>query len=208
MKMALNGICWAIQSTPTAKGPNEASAQPAAVRQCAANHLSARHSTTLLTPNPSIARLTTSDPKCDQLPTAKIRMIAIWSAMTAAEAKATEAYSATAAAAPPLVMSKRSAGPSVDVASASADLSDAGPRGRASGVSLAAWCASLATASSTPVKRPFGTAVATPPSKGGSACAIGPPDSFQSHAHTGPRLRARQAGHSGLTKGRQDWGQV
>jgi hypothetical protein len=68
---------------PTASGPNSASATPAAIRQLRSNQSFATHMTALVRPNPSIARLTTSEPKCAQEPTAKTRMMSICSAITA-----------------------------------------------------------------------------------------------------------------------------
>jgi hypothetical protein len=44
----------------------------------------------LVSPKPSIARLTTSEPKCAQLPTEKMRMMPICSAMTAPATSATD----------------------------------------------------------------------------------------------------------------------
>ena len=45
--------------------------------------------TALVRPNPSMARLTTMEPKCAQLPTAKTRMMSIWSAITDPAARPT-----------------------------------------------------------------------------------------------------------------------
>ena len=51
-------------------------------RQLRANQSLATVITALARPKPSIARLTTSEPKCAQLPTAKTRMMSICSAIT------------------------------------------------------------------------------------------------------------------------------
>ena len=67
----------------TASGPNSPSATLAATRQLRANQSLATHITALVRPKPSIARLTTSEPKCAQLPTENTRMMSICSAMTA-----------------------------------------------------------------------------------------------------------------------------
>jgi hypothetical protein len=47
------------------------------------------HMMALASPKPSRARLTTSEPKWAQLPTEKMRMIAIWRAITAPAEQAT-----------------------------------------------------------------------------------------------------------------------
>ena len=81
--MALNGTCWASRLEPTASGPNKNSDAPATPRQCVSNQVLPTHMTALVRPKPSMARLTTSEPKCAQLPTEKIRMMQICKAMTA-----------------------------------------------------------------------------------------------------------------------------
>jgi len=52
------------------------------------------HITALVRPKPSMGRLTTSEPKCGQLPTAKISMMQICSAITAPASSPTARYSA------------------------------------------------------------------------------------------------------------------
>ena len=47
------------------------------------------HITALASPKPNIARLTTSEPKCTQLPTAKTRITAICRAITEPATRAT-----------------------------------------------------------------------------------------------------------------------
>src|SRR5262249_61287188 len=89
---------------------------------------------------------------------------------------------------------------------AAADPSDAGPRARASGGKLA--CTSLATASSTSVKGSFDPVVATPSSKRGSACIELSVEAIGTTLTLGHGCVARQAGDSGLTKGRQERGHV
>ena len=81
--MALNGICCAIRFAATVSGPNSISEAAATPRQCRSNQSLPMHMTALVRPKPSIARLTTSEPKCAQLPTEKIRMMPICSAITA-----------------------------------------------------------------------------------------------------------------------------
>ncbi len=68
---------------PTASGPIRPSPRPAASRQLRWNQSLATAITALVRPKPSIARLTTSEPKWVQLPTANTRMMSICSAMTA-----------------------------------------------------------------------------------------------------------------------------
>ena len=59
------------------------------MRQLRANQFLATAMTALVRPKPSIARLTTSEPKWVQLPTANTRMMSICSAITAPAAKPT-----------------------------------------------------------------------------------------------------------------------
>jgi hypothetical protein len=59
-------------------------------RQCRSNHAVVTHMIALVSPKPSMARLTTSEPKCAQLPTEKMRMMPIWSAITAPAIRPTE----------------------------------------------------------------------------------------------------------------------
>ena len=82
-KIALNGICCASRLDATISGPNSSSATVAAPRQWRSNQPLPTHMTALARPKPSIARLTTSEPKCAQLPTEKTRMMSICRAMTA-----------------------------------------------------------------------------------------------------------------------------
>ena len=81
--MALKGICCASRFDATVSGPNSSSDAAATPRQWRSNQPLPMHMTALVRPKPSIARLTTSDPKCAQLPTAKMRMMQICSAITA-----------------------------------------------------------------------------------------------------------------------------
>ena len=81
--MALNGICCARRFAATVSGPNASSAAVATPFQWRSNQPLPMHMTALVSPKPSMARLTTSEPKCAQLPTEKIRMMQICSAMTA-----------------------------------------------------------------------------------------------------------------------------
>ena len=67
----------------TVSGPNSSSEVSAAPCQWRSNQPLPTHMTALVRPKPSIARLTTSEPKCAQLPTAKTRMMPICSAMIA-----------------------------------------------------------------------------------------------------------------------------
>jgi len=73
----------------TASGPNSISEAVATPRQWRSNQSLLMHMTALVRPKPSMARLTTSEPKCAQLPTWKIRMMQICSAMTAPASKPT-----------------------------------------------------------------------------------------------------------------------
>ena len=70
-------------------GPQRRSDTAVASRQRRSNQSRAMHMMTLARPKPSMARLTTSEPKCDQLPTAKTRIRPIWSAITAPATRAT-----------------------------------------------------------------------------------------------------------------------
>ena len=88
--MALNGICCAKRFAATVSGPNSIKATAATPRQCRSNQPFETHITALVRPKPSIARLTTSEPKCAQLPTEKMRMMPICSAITAPATSATE----------------------------------------------------------------------------------------------------------------------
>ena len=81
--MALKGICCARRLDATVSGPNSKSAAVATPRQWRSNQPLPMHMTALVRPKPSMARLTTSDPKWAQLPTEKIRMMQICSAITA-----------------------------------------------------------------------------------------------------------------------------
>src|SRR6185312_10711911 len=80
-KIALNGRICATRLAIKANGPTSSSATLADARQCTSNQLRQREITTLAMPKPSIARLTTNEPKWAQLPTAKMRMMPICSAM-------------------------------------------------------------------------------------------------------------------------------
>ena len=66
----------------TASGPRSPRPSPAESRQWRENQSLATAITALVRPKPSMARLTTNEPKCVQLPTAKTRMMSICSAMT------------------------------------------------------------------------------------------------------------------------------
>ena len=81
--MALKGICCANKFAATVSGPNSISDAAATPFQWRSNQSLRMHMIALVRPKPSMARLTTSEPKCAQLPTEKIRMMQIWSAMTA-----------------------------------------------------------------------------------------------------------------------------
>jgi len=81
--MALKGICCASRLDATVSGPKDISAAIATPRQCRSNQPFPMHMIALVRPKPSMARLTTNDPKCAQLPTAKIRMMQSCSAITA-----------------------------------------------------------------------------------------------------------------------------
>ena len=93
----MKGSCWAITVAATVSGPKASSEKPAAPRQLASNQGRARHMMTLASPKPSMERLTTSEPKCAQLPTAKTRMRPICRAITAPATSATARYRGTAA---------------------------------------------------------------------------------------------------------------
>ena len=82
-KIALNGTCWAARFTATASGPKASSAPVATACQCRSNQGRATHMIADVSPKPSIASDTTSEPKCAQEPTWKMRMMAICSAMIA-----------------------------------------------------------------------------------------------------------------------------
>ena len=88
--MALNGTCCASRFATTMSGPNTISEVAITARQLRSNQLLATHMTALVRPKPSMARLTTSEPKCAQLPTEKIRMMQICSAITAPATRPTD----------------------------------------------------------------------------------------------------------------------
>ena len=75
--------CWASRLQPTASGGNDASDSSASSFHRRRNQGSATLIAALVRPKPNMARLTTSEPKCAQLPTAKRRMTAIWNAISA-----------------------------------------------------------------------------------------------------------------------------
>jgi hypothetical protein len=79
--MALNGTCWATRLAAIISGPNNSKAVFTAPIQRFSNQLLPTHITADVRPKPNIARLTTSEPKWAQLPTEKIRMMPICSAM-------------------------------------------------------------------------------------------------------------------------------
>ncbi len=81
--MALNGTCWAARFAATSSGANSTSDRPATARQRRAKNPFPMHMTADTSPKASMARLTTSEPKCAQDPTEKIRMMQICSAITA-----------------------------------------------------------------------------------------------------------------------------
>ena len=88
--MALNGICCASRLAATVSGPNSSSDAAATPCQCRSNQSLRMHITALVKPKPSMARLTTSEPKCAQLPTWKMRMMQICSAITAPATRPTD----------------------------------------------------------------------------------------------------------------------
>ena len=88
--MALNGICCATRFDATVSGPNNSSEAAATPCHCRSNQSLRMHITALVRPKPSIARLTTSEPKWAQLPTWKIRMMQICSAITAPASRPTD----------------------------------------------------------------------------------------------------------------------
>ena len=65
------------------RGAKSTSDVPATARQCRAKNPLPMHMMALTRPKASIARLTTSEPKCAQDPTEKIRMMQICRAMMA-----------------------------------------------------------------------------------------------------------------------------
>ena len=79
--MALNGTCWAARLHTTISGPKASSAPLIAPSQWRSNQPLPTHITALVRPKPNMARLTTSEPKCAQLPTENTRMMPICSAM-------------------------------------------------------------------------------------------------------------------------------
>ncbi|WP_256752911.1 hypothetical protein [Mesorhizobium sp. Mes31] len=81
----MNGTAWAAKLLATVSGPKANSEAPALPHQCLSNHAFEEKRTTLDRPKPSSAKLITIDPKCVQLPTAKIRITQICSAITALE---------------------------------------------------------------------------------------------------------------------------
>ena len=88
--IALNGTCWAAKFATIVSGPKATSAAPAPLRQCRSNQPVAMHMPALVSPKPSMARLTTSEPKCAQLPTEKIRITPICNAITAPATRPTQ----------------------------------------------------------------------------------------------------------------------
>ena len=88
--MASTGICRASRWADTISGPNSISASAAAHCQLRSNQPLAVHITAPVRPKPSMARLTTSDPTCAQLPIANTRMTAICRATTAPATSPTE----------------------------------------------------------------------------------------------------------------------
>ena len=88
--MALNGICCATRLAATVSGPNSISEVIATRCQCRSNQPLRMHMTALVRPKPSMARLTTSEPKCAQLPTENTRMMPICSAITAPATRPTD----------------------------------------------------------------------------------------------------------------------
>ena len=89
-KMALKGICCASRLAATVSGPNSSSEAAATPRQRRSNQSLPMHMTALVRPKPSMARLTTSEPKCAQLPTWNRRMMQICSAITAPATRPTD----------------------------------------------------------------------------------------------------------------------
>src|SRR5882757_3957514 len=81
--MALNGSVCATKLEATASGPSSINAMLAAPCQCRPNQSFPAKMTTLDNEKPSMARLTTNEPKCVQLPTANTRMMAICRAIMA-----------------------------------------------------------------------------------------------------------------------------
>ena len=88
--MALKGICCASEVGATVSGPNSSSEPAPRACQCRSNQPLRMHMMALVRPKPSMARLTTSEPKCAQLPTEKMRMMPICSAITAPATRPTE----------------------------------------------------------------------------------------------------------------------
>jgi hypothetical protein len=80
-KMALNGTCCAARLHTTMSGPKASRAPFTAPCQWRSNQPLPTHITAEVRPKPNMARLTTSEPKCAQLPTEKTRMMPICSAM-------------------------------------------------------------------------------------------------------------------------------
>ena len=78
------------QVRATISGPNSISEASATRCQWRSNQPLRMHMTALVRPKPSIARLTTSEPKCAQLPTEKMRMMAICRAITAPATRPTD----------------------------------------------------------------------------------------------------------------------
>ena len=90
--MALKGICCAARFAATTSGPNSISEIIATRCQCRSNQPLRTHMMALVRPKPSMARLTTSEPKCAQLPTENKRMMPICSAITAPATRPTDRY--------------------------------------------------------------------------------------------------------------------
>ena len=80
-KIALNGSCCAARLANTASGPNASSAPAATPCQCRSTQGRVTHMIADVSPKPSMASDTTSEPKCAQEPIWNTRMIAICSAM-------------------------------------------------------------------------------------------------------------------------------
>ena len=75
-------ICCAARFAATISGPKSRSDRRATAGQLRSNQPLPMHMTALASPNPSIAKLTAIEPKCAELPAAKMRMMAICKAIS------------------------------------------------------------------------------------------------------------------------------
>jgi hypothetical protein len=81
--MALKGSCWAMRLQPIISSGKASSENVATPFQLRSNQPLATHMMALTRPKPIMARLTTNEPKCAQLPIEKSRMMQICSSMMA-----------------------------------------------------------------------------------------------------------------------------